>query len=101
MNIARYTKQEKNLPKFIRKGSLPDILSFLDNKQERLLDMNYFEQAKKEYAKLSEEIDFLDGNRERREKEGLLLGNQIAAIISFGIAVLTMFFLLITQFLRG
>lgn len=64
------------------------------------MDMSYFEQAKKEYAKLSEEIEFLDGNREKREQEGLMLGHQIAAVISFGIAVLTMFLLLLAQFLR-
>ena len=80
---------------------LPEILAALDDRQERLLDMSYFEQAKKEYAKLSEEIEFLDGNREKREEEGLYLGRQVAATVSFGVAVLTMFLLLLTQFLRG
>lgn len=100
-SLEKRQQLEKNLPKLIRKGSLPEIYSFLDDKQERLSDMNYFEQAKKEYAKLSEEIEFLDGNREKREHEGLMLGNQIAAVISFGISVLTMFLLLLTQFLKG
>ena len=100
-SLEKRQQLEKNLPKLIRKGYLPDIYNFLDDKQERLSDINYFEQAKKEYAKLSEEIDFLDGNREKRENEGLMLGNQIAAIISFGISVLTMFLLLLTQFLKG
>lgn len=99
-SLEKRQQLEKNLPKFIRKGSLPDIYTFLDDKQERLIDVSYFEQAKKEYAKLSEEIEFLDGNREKREQEGLMLGHQIAAVISFGIAVLTMFLLLLAQFLR-
>lgn len=100
-SLEKRRQLEKNLPKLVRKGSLPDILAALDDRQERLLDMSYFEQAKKEYAKLSEEIEFLDGNREKREEEGLYLGRQVAATVSFGVAVLTMFLLLLTQFLRG
>ncbi len=99
-SLEKRQQLEKNLPKFIRKGSLPDMCSFMDDKQERLMDMNYFEQAKKEYAKLSEEIEFLDGNREKRNQEGMMWGYQIAAMISFGIAILTMFLLLMSQFLR-
>ena len=100
-NMEKRKQLEKNLPKVVRKGYFPDIYSFLDNKQERLYDINYFEQAKKEYAKLSEEIEFLTGNREQRNEEALILGNQVAAVISFGIAVLTMFFLLLMQLLKG
>ena len=100
-NLEKRQQLEKNLPKIIRKGNFSELCAFLDNKQERLYDINYFEQAKKEYAKLSEEIDFLDGNREKREEEGLMLGNQVAAIVSFGIAVLTMFLLLVARLLRG
>ena len=100
-NLEKRQQLEKNLPKIIRKGSFAELCSFLDDKQERLYDISYFEQAKKEYAKLSEEIDFLDGNREKREEEGLMLGNQVAAIISFGIALLTMFLLLLARLLRG
>ncbi|MBO4644295.1 MAG: hypothetical protein J5716_06785, partial [Alphaproteobacteria bacterium] len=100
-NLEKRQQLEKNLPKVIRKGNFLELCSFLDDKQERLYDVSYFEQAKKEYAKLSEEIDFLDGNREKREEEGLMLGNQIAAVVCFGIAVLTMFLLLLTRLLRG
>ena len=100
-NMEKRQQLEKNLPKVIRKGSFMDICNFLDDRQERLYDLNYFEQAKKEYAKLSEEIEFLDGNREKREEEGVLLGHQVAAVISFGIAVLTMFFLLVMRLIKG
>lgn len=100
-NLEKRAELEKKLPKVIRRGNFNEIYSFLDDKQERLYDVNYFEYAKKEYVKLSEEIDFLEGNREKREEEGMLLGNQVAAIISFGIAVLTMFLLLLAQLVRG
>lgn len=99
-SLEKRQQLERNLPKFIRKGSLPEIYRFLDDKDERLYDISYFEQAKREYAKLSEEIEFLDGNREKREEEGVALGNQIAAIISFGIVIFTMLLLLLTQFFR-
>ncbi|MBR1778239.1 MAG: hypothetical protein IJ752_06625 [Alphaproteobacteria bacterium] len=100
-NLEKRQQLEKNLPKIIRKGNFSELCAFLDDRQERLYDLSYFEQAKKEYARLSEEIEFLDGNREKREQEGLMLGNQVAAVVSFGIAVLTMFLLLITRLLRG
>jgi len=100
-NLEKRQQLEKNLPKVIRKGNFGEIYNFLDDRQERLYDISYFEQAKKEYAKLSEEIELLDGNRSKREEEGLMLGNQVAAIVSFGIALLTMFLLLVMQLLRG
>ena len=100
-NTEKRQQLEKNLPKVIRKGSFPELYTFLEDKQERQYDLSYFERAKKEYAKLAEEIEFLDGNREKREEEGLILGNQVAATISFGIAVLTMFLLLVMRLIKG
>ena len=100
-NLEKRRQLEKNLPKVIRRGNFDEICRFLDDKQERLYDVNYFEQAKREYAKLAVEIEKLDGNREKREEEGLMLGNQVAAMISFGVAIFTMFVLLLTQLLKG
>lgn len=100
-NAEKRQQLEKNLPKVIRKGSFPELCAFLNDRQERLYDLNYFERAKKEYLKLAEEIDFLSGNRQKREEEGMMLGNQVAAIISFGISVLTMFVLLATRLFKG
>ncbi len=99
-NREKRQQMEKQLPKVVRKGSVPDICALLDDKNERAYDLTCFDQAKKEYQKLSDEIESLDGNREKREAEGLALGHQVAAVISFGIAVLTMFLLLLGQFLR-
>ncbi len=89
---------EKNLPQLLKKGSLPDICAFLDDKQERLLDTNYFEQAKKEYARLSGEIELLSEKSEKRKSENMILGYQIAAVFCFGTAVLMMSFLLLSEF---
>ena len=100
-NTEKRQQLEKNLPKVIRKGSFPEIYSFLEDRQERSYDLNYFERAKKEYIKLAEEIEFLTGNREQREEEGLMLGNQVAATISFGISLLTMFVLLVMRLIKG
>lgn len=100
-NLEKRQQLEKNLPKVVRKGVVGELCAFLDDRQERLHDINYFEQARKEYAKLSEEIDFLSGNREKREEEGIMLGHQVSAIIAFGIAVLTMFLLMVAQMVRG
>lgn len=100
-NVEKRRQLEKNLSKIIRKGVFKDLISFLDDKQEKINDALLFEQAKKEYAKLSEEIDFLSGNRAKREEEGKMLGYQAVAVISFGIALITMFFLMLMQVMRG
>ena len=92
---------EKELPKYIRKGSLPELYRFLDDKEERLSDMRNFEQARRDYAKISKEIETLDGNREKRVEHGMMLGYEVAAIVSFSIALLVMLLLLVARFLRG
>ena len=100
-NQEKREQLEKALPKIIKRGNFSEICALLDDKQERLQDISYFEQAKKEYMKLSEEIEALDGDREKRDAEGLRIGNQVAAVISFGIVFLTMAVLLVTQLLKG
>lgn len=100
-NREKQQQMEKELPKYIRKGNLAELNKFLDNKEERHSDELGFEQAKSEYTDIAEEIDYLDGSRVEREQYGYLLGNQIAAIVSFSIALLTMFTLLLFRFMGG
>ena len=100
-NIEKREQLKKNLSKVVRRGSFKELSSFLNDKQERILDENCFEQAKKEYAKLFEEIDLLSNNRVKRNEEGRMLGYQTAAVISFGVALLTMFFLMLMQIIKG
>ncbi len=100
-SLEKRKKLEKELPKYIRKGSLPDLYRFLDDKEERLSDMRNFDQARKDYAKIAEEIDFLNGNREKRIEYGMRLGYEVAAIVSFAIALLVMLLLLVSRFLKG
>ena len=91
---------EKELPKYIRRGNLADLYRFLDNREERVADENGFLEARQEYAEIVAQIEYLDGNREEREEYGLLLGNQIAAMFSFGVALLTMFLFLLKNLVR-
>lgn len=100
-SLEKRKKLEKELPKYIRKGSLPDLYRFLDDKEERLSDMRNFDQARRDYAKIAEEIDFLNGNREKRIEYGMRLGYEVAAIVSFAIALLVMLLLLVSRFLKG
>lgn len=99
-NREKQRQMEKDLPKYVRRGNLADLYRFLDNREERVADENGFLEAKQEYAEVVAQIEYLDGNREDREEYGLLLGNQIASMISFSIALLTMFLLLLTSFMR-
>lgn len=89
---------EKDLPKYIRRGNLADLYHFLDNPEERNADEEGFEAAIKEYADVSQQIEYLGGNRVEREEYGLNLGYQFAAMASFAVALLTMFLLFLVNF---
>lgn len=99
-NREKQKLMEKELPKYIRRGNLADLYRFLDNREERVADENGFLEARQEYAEIVAQIEYLDGNREEREEYGLLLGNQIAAMFSFGVALLTMFLFLLKNLVR-
>lgn len=100
-NREKQQQMEKELPRYIRRGNLADLYKFLDNKEDRVLDDNDFVRAQNEYAEISAEIEYLDGSRTEREEYGYLLGNQMASVLSFSIAVLTMFVLLLKRFIGG
>lgn len=100
-NLEKRQQLEKDLPKYIHKGSLIDMYRFLDNRDERLSDSQGFEQARRDYFQISQEIEFLDGNREKRNEDSLKTGYELATIFSFSIAFLMIVFLLFSRYIKG
>lgn len=97
------TKQkslEKELPKYIRKGNLAALYRFLDSAEEREMDDIAFNEAKAKYAEIVAEIKSLEDHKEEHEEYAATLGYQVATILSFSVAVLVMFFMLIYRFMR-
>ncbi|MCW8861158.1 MAG: protein kinase family protein, partial [Rhodospirillales bacterium] len=85
---------EREIPKLVRKGSLPEIFNLLDNAQKREEDLTAFREAQKEYAETEGEIDRLKTAGADSE-ENVRIGNQTAAVISIILMmiVLTLLFL--------
>ena len=77
---------------------MADLYHFLDNPEERRADEEGFDAAVKEYADVSQQIEYLADNRAEREEYGLNLGYQFAAMASFAVALLTMFLLFLVNF---
>jgi len=82
-------KMEKEMPKIVRQGSLSGLYSYLDNHDSRVEDDRGFKKAKVEYRSCSDELADLETNKALREKEALLFGEQMAAVVAVFMMVLT------------
>lgn len=82
-------KLEKEVPKLVRKGSLPDLYNLLDDVEERQKDLDGFAWAKAEYAGADQEIQDLQNDTSIRETQALKLGRQTAAVMSVMIGLIT------------
>lgn len=100
-NLEKREQLEKDLPKYIHKGSLIEMYRFLDNRDERLADAQSFEQARRDYYQISQEIESLSGDREKRTEEALKAGYELATIFSFSISFLMIIFLMISRYMKG
>lgn len=101
--IDTYNNREKRirlkgeLPKVIQNGNISDLLDLLNNAQEKEADIAAFNEAKAEYSIVSNTINHLENDIEKRKAEYLTFGNQIASIISFTIAIFVLFSILILE----
>jgi len=87
-------KLEKEVPKLVRKGSLPDLYNVLDDTEERKKDLDGFAWAKAEYAGAVQEIQDLESDSSQREAQALKMGQQTSAVVSVMIGLITICVLL-------
>jgi hypothetical protein len=85
---------EKEIPKLIRKGSLPEIYNLLDNQDERQRDNEGFAWARAEFSAADQQIKALEAGRTLRDEHSEMVGRQAAAVLSVFIAILTVSILL-------
>jgi hypothetical protein len=88
---------EREVPKLVRKGSLPDLYNLLDDVEERQKDLDGFAWAKAEYAGADQEIHDLESDTPAREAQAQRIGRQTSAIISVMIGLITICVLLAMQ----
>jgi len=78
---------EAEIPRVIRRGSLPELYNLLDNADRRRIDAADFMQAQAEYSAARKEIENLQSTEFQGEKAAQM-GQQSAAIGSIVIALL-------------
>jgi len=86
---------EKEIPKLVRRGSLPDMFDLIDNAEKRQEDQDGYADAVEEYTVCANEIREIEGNGNEMTENAEKTGQKTAAtlsIITTMIAVTIMFF---------
>lgn len=83
---------EREIPRLVRRGSLPELFDLMDNADRRREDIEGFEDAVAEYAAAELEIQDIEGRGEEQLTKAERTGRQAAAM---GAVLLTMTLILI------
>ncbi len=95
----RFTREEmeKEIPRLVRKGSLPELFNLIDNAERRQEDNDGYEVAKLEWLEAEEEIRDIEGSGNERITRAERAGRQAAAMISIVLALTVVSVLLLIQ----
>ncbi|GAA0591338.1 protein kinase family protein [Caenispirillum bisanense] len=93
----RRKRLEREIPRVVRKGSLPELYNLLDNAEERGSDGEGFARAKAEYAEGRRQVAALETGQAARDENALRMGHQAAAIGSVSIGMATILILLLVR----
>jgi len=80
---------EKEIPKLVRKGSIVEMYSLLDDPNSREKDSQEFAWAQAQYQAAEDEIKRVLTDEEDREKEADRIGKQTAAVTGILIGMVT------------
>ena len=64
---------EREIPRLVRRGSLPEMFDLIDNAERRREDQNGFAEAQAAYAEIKGEIDEIEGSDSERTAKALSL----------------------------
>ena len=70
---------ESEIPKLVRKGSLPELYNFIDNADERKSDFDEFQRARAEWAMAQQTLHNLESGRAGADETAERNGERIAA----------------------
>ncbi|MBB4284902.1 protein kinase family protein [Roseospira goensis] len=80
---------EREIPKLVRKGSLPELYNYVDNADERKADFDDFQRARAEWAMAQQQIRNLETGQAGVDENAERTGQRVAATGSVGIAIVT------------
>lgn len=86
-----------DLPKLVKNGSLPDLYNFLENSEERTSDTVGFDRAQRRYMKASQDISYMNNNKEFLDREAMIFGQKVSAVLSFLISMCAMVIVLLMR----
>ncbi len=90
---------EKEIPRLVRKGSLPELFDLIDNAEKRRDDAEGLEAAIAEYTAAEYEVRNIEGAGTKRQTKAERTGKQAAAVISLVMAMFVISVLFITEML--
>ena len=82
-----------------RSGNLPALLKLIDDPQFKKIDRGGFDRAKERYTKAEADLASLEKNAAKRVADARRKGREAAALISSGLAVLTVGLMLLMRWL--
>ncbi len=95
----RHTRDEleKEIPRLVRKGSLPEIFNLIDDAEKRREDGDGFRTAQEEWLEAEEEVRDIEGAGEERLTKAERSGQQAAATISIMLGLTVVSILLVME----
>lgn len=94
---SRRRELEREVPRLISKGSLPELYNALDNQEERQKDNEGFAWAKAEYSASEQQISALEAGRMVHDDHAEMVGQQAAAVLSILVAVVVVTLLILAR----
>ena len=92
---------DKEIPKIVRKGWLPDLYNLIDNPSERIKDSEEFIEAQERYLLTEEEIKYLESDEVGRDQQTVRFGQKMAAVASIILGLLILSAYVIIKFTGG
>ena len=81
-SITTRRKLERDIPKLVRKGSLPDLFEFVDDADLRRQDWDDYNEAKERYTEAHSEALHIEDKLKEQLAEAETAGERVTAIIS-------------------
>ena len=94
-SVTTRRKLERDIPKLVRKGSLPDLFEFVDDADLRRQDWDDYNEAKERYAEAHTEAVKIEDKLKEQLAEAETAGERVTAIISVlgTMVIVTMIFI--------